>query len=164
MQLSLQFCEAGINAVRRQNQTGRVQIRRRETELASQFVAFNHTSGNRVRPAQHLARGVQFARANRFANPRAADDPAVERNRRQSVNGKTDFTAKFFQQRDIAAAFVAENKIRADADAVDCTEVAGQAAEKIFAGLFAEFFVKAEPAANASAPSDSIARSFCGSE
>ena len=60
------------------------------------------------------------------------------------MNRKPNFTAKFLQQRNVAAPFVAENKIRADTDALDCTEVAGQFAHKNFAGLLAEFFVETE--------------------
>jgi hypothetical protein len=41
---------------------------------------------------------------------------------------------------------VAENKIRADANAVNFSKIASQPADEFFAGLFAEFFVE-EPAA-----------------
>ena len=113
-----------------------------ENRVAGPAVARDHAAGNRVRPSEHLARGIQIAGANGFANARAADDLIVERHGGQSVNGETQFTAEFFKQRDIAAALVAKNKIRADAEALDFSEVARQAADERLAGLPAECSVE----------------------
>src|SRR5208282_6937039 len=105
-------------------------------------IARNHAAGNRVRPSEHLARGIKIAGANGLANARAADDLTVEGHGGQSMNGETEFAAEFFEQRDVAATFVAENKIRADTEALDLSEVARQTANEIFARLSAEFFVE----------------------
>ena len=51
------------------------------------------------------------------------------------MNGEVQFRAELLQQRNIAAPLVAEDKVRADADAVDRAEVAGQLADERFAGL-----------------------------
>ena len=72
------FDAARINTVRGKNQTRPVQIRRRKTKLASQPVAFDHTTGDGIRPAEHLARRIQIARPNGFADTRAADHLAIE--------------------------------------------------------------------------------------
>ena len=74
------------------------------------------------------------------------------------------FLAKLFQQCHIAPSFVAESEITPDAKALDPAEVAREAADEFFAGLFAERFVEMESGATPSAPSDSMARNFCGSE
>jgi hypothetical protein len=58
------------------------------------------------------------------------------------VNLKIQFAAQPLQQLHIAAAPVAENKIRADADAVNLPQVARQFADENFAGLFTERRVK----------------------
>ena len=123
----------GINAIRRQHQTRHVEVRGWKTKLLANAVSFDHAAGNRVRPSEHLARGIKIAGANGFANARAADDLIVERHGGQSVNGEPEFAAEFFKQRDVAAAFVAEDKIRADTEALDFSEVARQAANEIFA-------------------------------
>ena len=137
MEILLHPCPAGINAVRRQHQTGHVEIGGRKTKLPANAVAFDDPAGNRVRPSEHLARGVEIAGADGLANARAADDLTVERHGGQSMNGETEFAAEFFEQRDVAAALVAENKIRADTKALDFSEVARQTADEIprpFAG------------------------------
>ena len=58
------------------------------------------------------------------------------------MNLKTDFPAEFFQQRDIPAAFMAENKVRADANGKNPAKIARQFADENFAGFFAEGFVE----------------------
>ena len=105
-------------------------------------VAFDHAAADRVRPAQHLAGRVKISGADHFADARAAHRLAIQRHRRQAVDLKTQFRAQLFQQRHIAAPLVAENKIRADADAVDFPQIARQFADESFAGLFAESFVE----------------------
>ena len=128
----------GIDAVGWQNQGRRVEIRGRETKFTAHPIARGHAAGNGVRSSEHLTRGIKIAGADGFANARAADDLIVERHGGQSVNGETQFVPEFFKQRDIAAALVAENKIRAHAQALDFSEVAGQSADERLAGLPAE--------------------------
>ena len=124
-----------INTVRRQHQTGHVEICGGKTELLANAISFDDPAGNRVRPSEHLARGIEIADANGFANARAADDLTVQRHGGQSVNGEPEFAAESFEQRDIAAAFVAKNKIRTDAKALDFSQIARQVADESFAGL-----------------------------
>src|SRR5207244_3970372 len=50
--------------------------------------------------------------------------------------------AKFFQQRHVAAALMAKNKIRADTDALHAAKIVNESANKRFRRLFAEGFVK----------------------
>ena len=59
-----------------------------------------------------------------------------------SVNLKIQFRTQLFQQCHIAASFASENKVRANADAVDFSEVTRQLADEFFAGPFTESFVK----------------------
>ena len=44
IKLSLQFCAAGINSIRRKNQICRIKICRRKTKFVAELVTFNHSS------------------------------------------------------------------------------------------------------------------------
>src|SRR5271163_476203 len=101
----LHICETGINTVRWQQLPGYFKICRWKSKLPADLAAFDHATGNCVRPSEHLARRVKISRANYFTNPRAAHNLSVQRNRRKSVNLEIQFAAKLFQQRDVAAAF-----------------------------------------------------------
>src|SRR5207253_3184225 len=58
------------------------------------------------------------------------------------MHDEIQFRAELFQQRDIAAAFVTENKIRSDANALDLSEITNQSADKRLARLPAETAIK----------------------
>ena len=47
------------------------------------------------------------------------------------MNVESEFVSEFLEQRDVAAALAAKNKIRPDTDTLDFPEVAGQAADEI---------------------------------
>jgi len=69
----------GVNTAGRNDQAGKLKIRRRKSELSPQLVPADDPSGKRVGAAEHLARGVEVAVADGFANSRAADHLPVQR-------------------------------------------------------------------------------------
>ena len=58
------------------------------------------------------------------------------------MDGETGFAPNFFQQRDVAAALVTKDKIRADAQALNFSQIARQPPDEFLPGLPAELFVK----------------------
>ena len=58
------------------------------------------------------------------------------------MHREIQFRAECFQQRHIAAAFVAEREIAAHAEALNLAQVARQSADECLAGLFAERLVE----------------------
>ena len=58
------------------------------------------------------------------------------------MNGEAKLGAEFTEQRHVAAAFVAEDEVRADADALKLSKVARQTADECFARLLAEGLVE----------------------
>lgn len=133
-----------IDSVRRQDETGGVEIGGGESELAPEFVPFHHYGREGIGAAQHLTGSVKIPRANGFPDAGAADDLAVERHSRDAVDGELKFRTERFQDRHVAAALVAEYEIRADADALEATEVARELADEGRARLLAECSVEAK--------------------
>src|SRR6185503_5812212 len=58
------------------------------------------------------------------------------------MDSETQFLTELFEQGDVAAAFVAERKICADAYAVNASQIAHEITDECFAGLFAEDLVE----------------------
>src|ERR1044072_6236040 len=119
-----------------------MEIRGRKSELMSEAISANDFSGDGVSASEHLAGSIKITGANRFPNARAADGLPVKGNGGKPVNLEANFCAELFQQFHVAAALVAKDKIRADADALDFPEVLSQSANERFATLLAEFFVE----------------------
>ena len=96
----------------------------------AQPVAGHHLAGDGIRASEHLCGGIEVRRLDRGTDAGAADNGTVEREGRHAMHVKVEFGAQLPQQRDIAAAFVAEDEIGADTDAVDASEIARQAADE----------------------------------
>ena len=60
----------------------------------------------------------------------------------QGMNGEFEFGPELFQQVDVAATFVPENKVGADAQALNVTEITAEPADEGVASLFAERLVE----------------------
>lgn len=134
----------GVNSIRRQGETGGVEIGGGESEFASEFVACDNFCREGVRAAEHLARAIEVACAKDFADARAADDLAIERNGRDAMHGEVQFAAERSQKSNVAAAFVAEHKIRTDTDGLNGSQIAGELADEGFTGLLAERAIEAQ--------------------
>ena len=130
--------EDGVHAIRREDLSARVEVRGGEAELASDLIAADDGAGEGVGAAEHLTGGVETAGANGFADARAADGLAVERDGGEAVNGEIEFGAELAEEFNIPTAAMAEGELRADADAVDVAEITDEAADEILGGLLAE--------------------------
>src|SRR5947208_2509318 len=98
----------GVHAIGRQHEAGGVHVCRWKPKLVAEAVAANHLSSERPGSPEHLPGGIEIAGLYRFANARAADRLAVERDRSHAVDGESKLGSEFFQQSDVAGSFVAE--------------------------------------------------------
>lgn len=132
----------GVNAGGRQNKAICFQVRSRKSELVAEPVAGHNLGGEGVGAAEHLAGGIEVARANGFADSGAANNLAIKRHGGDPVDAEIQFGPELLQERNIAAPLVAEDEVRAHADAVEVAEIAGQLADEAFAGLSAERLIE----------------------
>lgn len=98
----------GINARRRQLLVFDIDIGRGETELATEAAAFDDGAENGVGAAEKSRRTGKIATRDRFTDERAADDEAVDFQRRHAVHGEIVPTSHFHEQVDVTFAIVAE--------------------------------------------------------
>ena len=82
----LNFHPGHIDPTRREDQTGYVQVSRRESELGANSVAPGDQAGDGIGSPQHLASPVQIARGNGIPNAGAADGLAIQRDSGRSVH------------------------------------------------------------------------------
>ena len=136
--------EDGVNAVGREDLCARVEVGGGEAELAPDLIAGNDGAGEGVGAAEHLTGGVEAAGADGFADARAADGLAVERDGGEAVNREIKFSAEAAKELDVAAAAMAEGELCADANAVDLAEIADESADEFLGGLFAEGAVEVQ--------------------
>ena len=136
--------EDGVNAVGREDLSARVEVGGGEAELAPDLIAGNDGAGEGVGAAEHLTGGVEAAGADGFADARAADGLAVERDGGEAVNREIKFSAEAAKEFDISTAAMAEGELCADANAVDLAEIADEAADEFLGGLFAEGAVEVQ--------------------
>ena len=114
----------GIDSVRRKNHSRGIEVGGGEAEFVAELIAVNYFSGNGISAAKHLAGGIEIICADGFADARAADGLSIKRHGGKTTHMETKFCAERLEQRDIAAAFVPEDEIRADTDALDAAEFA----------------------------------------
>ena len=132
----------GIDAVGRHDPAGDFHIRCWKSQLASELVAFDGSSLQRVGPSEHLTGGVEFTLLNGRSDTGAADGLAIERDGSESVNGEILLHAKRFEKVDIAASLAAKGEIAADADAADMAKTGDELLDELFSGFLAERLVE----------------------
>lgn len=142
-----------INTGRGEGEAGDIKVGGRETELAAKAIALKDGAGERIGATQHLAGGIEIAATNGFADAGAADGFAIEGDGGEGVNSEFQFPAELLEQLDVAAAFMAEDEIGADAEALDTFEIAGEAADEGFTRLLAEGFIEVNQEENVRAQS-----------
>jgi len=138
----LKICVGSVNTAGWKDEAGNVEIGGGEAEFLAELIAMNDFAGEGVRTAKHLAGGIKIAFLDLFANACAADRLTIKRNGGHAMYREFKFDSKLLEHSDVAASFVAEHKICADADALDFTEVVSESADELVAGLLAEFFIK----------------------
>jgi len=131
-----------VDPTGRQHQTGDVEVRRGESELAAEHVAPDDPAGDGVGAPQHLAGDVKISLDDAFAKARAADGFSIQRDGRHAVDGKTQFRAEFLEEGDVAAAAMAKHEISPNANALDGAKLIRQDPDECFAGLSAEVLVE----------------------
>src|SRR5207247_95905 len=132
----------GPNPMRRQSQSGDINVCGREPELASDAIAAHHFSVQGIFAAEHLFGVIELAGPDHFADPGAADDLAVQRNCRQSVDMEVQFVPQAFEQFHVASSLMAKSERSAHANTVNLATIARQLADKCFTRQLAECLVK----------------------
>jgi hypothetical protein len=107
----------GVHAERRQLFVFDGDIGRGEAELTAEALAFDHRSEHGVLAAKETRGFGEITFGNRLADERAADDIAVDFQRRDAIDGKIVLLTQFHQQVDISFTLVAETPCVADGDA-----------------------------------------------
>ncbi len=87
-----------------------------KSELAPELVAGHDFAAHRVGSAEHAGRGIEVAIADGLADPGAADALALEHDGRHRFQVEAVFFRRIPEERNIAAAVVAEAPILADGD------------------------------------------------
>jgi hypothetical protein len=144
MGLTADACVRGVNAIGRQGKARRVQVRGGKAELVAELVARDNLGGERIGAAEQLAGGIEVARPDSFADLGAADDLAIQCHGGNTVHREVQFRTERLEQCDIPAPLMAEDEVRANANAVNVAEVAGKLTNKVFPGLLAESLVEPE--------------------
>ena len=132
----------GVNPVWRKQQSRRIEVRSGETDFLTELISAHDFASEGVRAPEHLTGSVEISGANRFANACATYGFAIKCDGGEAMYREIQIAAQFAEQRHVAAAFVAENKICADADAFDVADVARESANELIAGLLTEFPVE----------------------
>jgi len=132
----------GIYTGGRQGESGNVQVGGGKAELAAQAISADNGSRKRIAAAKHLAGGIEIACLNGFADTCAAHSFAIQRNGRQTMHGKFQFSSELSEQLDITTSFVTKNKLGANAQTLDSPKAAGQSPDERFTGLLAESLVE----------------------
>src|SRR5438132_11565546 len=104
----------GINSAGRHYESGNIDIRGWNSQVASNSVTRLDNSGQRILSPQHLSGEIEMAIANGLTNARAAHGLAVKRYGGQSMNEKMQFLPESFQQGDITASPIAKMKAASD--------------------------------------------------
>src|SRR5438876_9568836 len=123
---------------------GYVKVRGGETELLPQTIAADDRAGQRVSAPKHLAGRIHVSGSDSFPDACAADGFAVERYRRQAMDGEAQFCAELPEQLHIATAFMAEDEIRADTNALNGSEATRALLDEGLPGLFAECLIEVQ--------------------
>jgi hypothetical protein len=131
-----------IDAVGRQKQAGNIEVGCGKTKLSAQAVALDHRTAERVGAAEHLSGKVEVSDSDCLPDARATDRLTIQRDGSHAVNSEVQFFAQPFQQRHIASAFVAENKVFSHTKALNPAGLSRQTANEFLACLPAEWLVK----------------------
>ena len=113
----------GVDAVRRQELVLRLEIRGRKADGPAAAVAFHDGAVHIVLMPEQRPRLVDAALAEQPPNPRAADDEVLVADRIDLLGVEPVARAERPQQREIAGAIVAEQKVGADPDLGDAQPV-----------------------------------------
>jgi hypothetical protein len=137
-------CMRSIDSFRWQNESIEIKVGSGETKCVSKFVSSDDPGSERVRTPQHLTGGVEIAPSHCLPDTSAADHLTIQRNGRDPVDNKLQFATKLFQYRDIAAAFVAENEVGTNTNALNSAQFLGELTYERFTRQLAEQTVKAK--------------------
>ena len=115
-----------VNALRRQYESGDVQVGGRKAELVTDLISVLDGSCDRVRASEHLTGELEFSCLDRLTNAGAADGFYILRNCGDRNDGESEFDTKFLEQVNVAGSFVAESETGADADALELADVSSE--------------------------------------
>src|SRR5258706_10846816 len=131
-----------VDASRRQNQAGRIDVCGGNAELAAQPVATLHNARERVFTPQHLPGLIQIARANSVTNSCAADSLFIQGHCGKPMHNEVQLLPQRLKQGDASAASKAKVKAASHANAMNSPKRDDQFTNEFFTRLAAELFVE----------------------